>query len=109
MIGSMHALTGLYGDQRTFSSPNQIRKAAQEFEAQLLATLLAPLTQSLSNVPGEPASAGSEQYGFLGAQALASALSSAGGIGIADLLVRRLGNEGGGAGEGEEALHASSD
>ncbi len=108
MITGVQAVTGLYGGRGSTSSPGQIRRAAQEFEAQLLATLLAPLTQTLSSVPGEPSSAGSDQYGFLGGQALASALSSAGGIGIADLLVRRLGGtkvrgEGGG-GEASNGL-----
>ena len=68
----------------------RIRKAAQEFEAQLISALLGPLTKSFSTVPGEPSVAGSEEYGFLGGQALAASLSKAGGVGIADLLAKSL-------------------
>lgn len=70
------------------SQPQRIVKAAQEFEAQLLATLLAPLEQSFSAVPG--AEAGADDYRSMAVQALAGALSGSGGIGIADLLVRQL-------------------
>ena len=68
----------------------RVQKAAREFEAQLLSSLLAPLEKSFSAVPGEDPSAGSDNYSYLGVQALSSALSSSGGIGIADLVVRQL-------------------
>ena len=68
----------------------RIRKSAQEFEALLISTLLAPLMKSFSTVPGEQSAPGSDEYGFLGGQALASSLSRAGGIGIADLLVKSM-------------------
>ncbi|MGC2193117.1 MAG: rod-binding protein [Terriglobales bacterium] len=67
---------------------DRIVKAAQEFEAQLLSTLLGPLEQSFSAVPGTEA--GADDYRYMGIQALAGALSGSGGMGIADLLVRQL-------------------
>jgi len=67
-----------------------ILKAAREFEAQLLETLLAPLQQSFSTVPGETSTAGSDNYSYLGMQSLATGLSSSGGIGIADQVARYL-------------------
>jgi Rod binding domain-containing protein len=69
---------------------NRVTKAAQEFEAQLLSYLLAPLEKSFSEVPGQGSPAGSDDYAYLGIQALASALSGSGGIGIAELVSRQV-------------------
>lgn len=71
-------------------SPGSLKKAAREFEAQLLATLLAPLEQSFSAVPGESSPTGADNYGYLGMQALATGLANSGGLGVAALLVRQL-------------------
>jgi Rod binding domain-containing protein len=71
-------------------SPSRIIKAAQEFEAQLLTTLLEPLEKSFSSVGGKDSTAGDDDYGYMGIQALASALSNSGGIGIADRVARQL-------------------
>jgi flagellar protein FlgJ len=66
----------------------RVYKAAQEFEALLLSSLLSPLEQSFSSVPGQDSS--SEDYSYMGIQGLAGALSKSGGIGIAELLARQL-------------------
>ena len=63
-------------------------KAAQDFEALLLASLLSPLEKSFSSVSGEDSSG--DDYHYMGVQALAGALSKSGGIGVADLLARQL-------------------
>jgi Rod binding domain-containing protein len=84
----MVALTPVLLRTGETSPRERMVKAAQEFEAQLLSTLLAPLEQSFSAVPG--AEAGADDYRAMGIQALAGALSGSGGIGIADLLVRQL-------------------
>jgi Rod binding domain-containing protein len=89
MVNMLQGLAAATHPGRSQPSP-KIRKAAQEFEAQLISALLAPLAKSFSTVPGEPSAAGSEEYGFLGGQALAASLSQAGGVGIADLLVKSL-------------------
>lgn len=86
MLPAVSSQTAVGGNQPL----HKIRQASQEFEAQLLSMLMAPLMKSFSSVPGEPGSAGAEEYGFLGGHALASALSAGGGIGIADLLARAL-------------------
>ena len=65
-------------------------RAAHDFEAFLLTSLLGPLERSFSAVPGEPAMAGGDNYQYLGVQALAAGLAKSGGIGIADLLIRQL-------------------
>ncbi len=73
------------------SEHSRVAKAAQDFEAQLLSSLLAPLEKSFSAVPGESsAPAGNEDYAYMGIQALASALSATGGIGIARLVLSQL-------------------
>ncbi len=69
---------------------HRVTKAAQEFEAQLLSCLLGPMEKSFSGVPGQEPTAGSDNYAYLGIQALASALSGSGGIGIAQMVSRQL-------------------
>jgi flagellar protein FlgJ len=63
-------------------------KAAQDFEALLLASLLSPLEKSFSSLSGQDSSG--DDYHYMGVQALAGALSQSGGIGVADLLARQL-------------------
>jgi Rod binding domain-containing protein len=63
-------------------------KAAQDFEALLLASLLSPLEKSFSSLSGQDSSG--DDYHYMGVQALAGALSKSGGIGVADLLARQL-------------------
>ena len=69
---------------------HKIRHAAQEFEAVLLNTLLGSLEKTFATMPGSKLGTGADQYQSLGAQALASGLAARGGIGIADLIARRL-------------------
>lgn len=61
-------------------------KAARDFEAVLLGSLMDSLQKTFSG-NSEDAPAGSGDYGFMGAQALASALAARGGIGIAQLIL----------------------
>lgn len=75
---------------RDSKPPSRTVKAAQEFEAQLLSTLLRPLEKSFSAVPGEDSGANSDGYADMGIQALATALSASGGIGIAKMVARQL-------------------
>ncbi|PYX19578.1 MAG: hypothetical protein DMG82_25055 [Acidobacteria bacterium] len=63
-------------------------KAAQDFEALLLASLLSPLEKSFSSLSGQDSSG--DDYHYMGVQALAGALSKSGGIGVADLLAQQL-------------------
>jgi hypothetical protein len=66
-------------------------KAAQEFEAQLIGTVLESLEKSFATLPGQDSVAGSDDYNYLGTQALASALAAGGGFGIAKLISEHLG------------------
>jgi Rod binding domain-containing protein len=68
----------------------KIMSAARQFEAILLNDLLGPLQKSFAALPGSSDSAGSGEYQYLGTQALATGLASAGGFGIADMIVRSL-------------------
>lgn len=63
-------------------------KAAQDFEAVLLTSLLDSLQKSFAGTADE-SSAGSDSYAAMGTQALASAISAHGGIGIAGMILRQ--------------------
>jgi Rod binding domain-containing protein len=62
------------------------QKAAREFEAQLIGTVLESLEKTFATVPGQKAMAGEDNYNYLGTQALASALAAGGGFGIARMI-----------------------
>jgi Rod binding domain-containing protein len=79
----------------------KLRRAAQEFEGELLSCLLGPLAEAFSSPSGNGPSAGSDQYGYLGIQALGAALSRSGGIGIGRLVLGQIGKHVG-EGRGQE-------
>jgi hypothetical protein len=66
-------------------------KAAREFEAQLIGTVLQSLEKTFAALPGEDAMAGQDDYNYLGTQALASAIAAGGGFGIAKLISEHFG------------------
>lgn len=72
------------------SDPQRLVRAAHQFEAVLLNQLLGSLEHSFSLLGEKKTDAGSDQYHFLGVQALASSIAAKGGIGIADMIVRNL-------------------
>jgi len=74
-------------------------KAAREFEAQLIGTLLESLEKTLAALPGEDAMSGQDDYNYLGTQALASAIAAGGGFGIARLISRTFAGTKGVAGD----------
>jgi peptidoglycan hydrolase FlgJ len=63
------------------------KNAAQDFEAVLLGSLMDSLQKTFSGKTNE-ASAGASNYGFMGAQALASTVAARGGIGIAEMILK---------------------
>jgi len=67
----------------------KIRKYAGEFEANLLANLYKDMQHSLGQAPGEE-DPGADTLADMGIHALATGISAAGGIGIANLLIRHL-------------------
>ena len=62
------------------------RKAAREFEAQLIGSVLESLEKTFATVPGQQGAAGEDDYNYLGTQALASGLVAGGGFGIAHMI-----------------------
>jgi len=70
-------------------APKGIR-AAREFEASLIASLLESLEKTFAAVPGETNLPGADDYNYLGAQALASGIAAHGGFGIATLIAAHL-------------------
>lgn len=69
--------------------PRSVR-AARDFEASLIASVLESLEKSFASVPGSPSLAGSDDYNYLGTQALASGIAAHGGFGIAAMISRSL-------------------
>jgi hypothetical protein len=61
-------------------------KAAREFESYLVGSLLESLEKTFATVPGEPTVPGQDEYNYLGQKALASAVTDAGGFGIAKMI-----------------------
>ena len=70
--------------------PGRGAKAAREFEAQLIGSLLESLEKTFASVPGEDAMPGSDDYNYLGTNALAEALAERGGFGIAAMISGHL-------------------
>jgi Rod binding domain-containing protein len=65
-------------------------KAAREFEAQLIGSLLESMEKTFAAVPGDDSVPGSDNYNFLGTHALAEAIADRGGFGIAAMITRHL-------------------
>lgn len=78
--------TGIPGAQPAGKA--KAEKAAQDFEAILLGSLLQSLQKSFAG-PSEDAPVGSDSYAAMGTQALASAMSAHGGIGIARMILHQ--------------------
>lgn len=72
------------------SDSGKLAHAAQEFEALLMGSLFRALEETFSAAPGETHDAGSDNYNFLGSQALASGLAASGGMGIAKMIMHNL-------------------
>ncbi len=86
---------------RPAAAPSLARgaKAAREFESFLVGSLLDSLEKTFATVPGQTDVPGQDEYSYLGRQALASAVTAAGGFGIAKMIEQHLG----GAASGEPA------
>ena len=70
--------------------PGRGAKAAREFEASLIGSLLSSMEKTFANLPGESTLPGTDDYNYLGTQALAQGLAARGGFGIAALISRHL-------------------
>lgn len=69
-------------------------KAAREFEANLIGSLLQSLEETFAAIPGKTDLPGADNYNFMGTQALAGALADRGGFGIAAMILKHLPHEG---------------
>ncbi len=67
----------------------KVEKAAQDFEAVLLGSLLETVEKTFSGF-GEDSCPGSGDYSYMGVQALAAEMAAHGGIGIGRMIVRQL-------------------
>jgi Rod binding domain-containing protein len=65
---------------------NKGRKAAREFEAQLISTVLESFEKTFATLPGQDEIAGEDNYNYMGTEAMASALAEGGGFGIAQMI-----------------------
>jgi Rod binding domain-containing protein len=65
-------------------------KAAREFEAQLIGTVLESMQKSFASLPGQDSMAGQDELSYLGSRALATALAAGGGFGIAHMIESHL-------------------
>jgi Rod binding domain-containing protein len=62
------------------------RKAAREFEAQLIGSVLKSMEKTFATLPGQDGVAGEDNYNYLGTQALAAGMAAGGGFGIARMI-----------------------
>ena len=74
--------------------PGRGAKAAREFEASLIGSLLESMEKTFATLPGDDTVPGSDNYNYLGNQALAEAIAARGGFGIAAMINRHLPHEG---------------
>lgn len=85
------ALPAVPGSSASSSdSPERIRKAARDFEAILLRSLLEPLQKSFSTISGESNDAGHDDYQYMATEAFAAAMAASGGFGLADMITKQL-------------------
>ena len=68
-------------------------KAARDFEAALIQSLLESLEKTFGSIPGENSCPGADDYNYLGTEALAQAIAGRGGFGIANLIAQHLPHE----------------
>lgn len=83
-----HVVNGL--PKNDMQNTQKIKNVAQQFESILLTSLIGPLEKSFSILPGKNDDPASGQYQSMEVQALATALSSSGGLGIAHMIANSL-------------------
>lgn len=72
------------------TAPDEVRRAAQEFESVFLAQMLAPMFEGIDTDGLGGGGLGEEIFRPMLVERYAEALSKAGGVGIADSVVREL-------------------
>jgi peptidoglycan hydrolase FlgJ len=88
----MNAISGAASAMaQATDDPAKLVPAARQFEAVLLNQLFGSLEHSFSTLGNDKPGDEGDQYRYLGVQALASSIASGGGIGIAAMIIRSLG------------------
>ena len=104
---------GASGQEAVGTPSPRLVRAAHEFEAQMMKELLEPMTRSGSSLEGddgeESASGSAGALGSYATEALGEAISAAGGLGIADRILKTLSHSGPAAGSGNEAGNLQGD
>lgn len=70
--------------------PGRGARAAREFEANLIGSLLESMEKTFASLPGDNTLPGADNYNYMGTQALAEGLAARGGFGIAAMISRHL-------------------
>jgi len=70
--------------------PGRGAKAARDFETSLIGSVLESMEKTFATLPGESTLPGTDDYNYLGTQALAEGLVSRGGFGIAAMILQHL-------------------
>lgn len=84
-------LTPAHHDSKADAVPNDVKHAAREFEAVFLRTMLEPLTKMGKLAGGQSASSGGQSAtSSMMVDALADAITRAGGLGLSDWIERGL-------------------
>ena len=65
-------------------------RAAREFEANLLASVLDSMEKVFATVPGEDSLPGADNYNYIGTHALAEIMAAHGGFGIGRMIADQL-------------------
>jgi peptidoglycan hydrolase FlgJ len=93
-ISALNALSGSGAAKQVEQADPKALKAAKDFEAIFLRTLLSSLEKTTSVNGGGKLTTGQSTYGSMVVGALADQISSTGGIGLADIVARSLGAHG---------------
>lgn len=89
-VSALHALHGAAAAKQAEPVDPKALKAAKDFEAIFLRTLLSSLEKTTSINGGGKLSTGQSTYGSMVVGALADNISSSGGIGLADIVAKSL-------------------
>jgi Rod binding domain-containing protein len=82
--------TGPRAPAQTPAIPDDIRRAAEEFEAVFLSEMLGPMFESLGTDGLGGGGMGEQMFRPMLVQRYAEAISKAGGVGIADAVMREM-------------------
>jgi Rod binding domain-containing protein len=91
-ISGLQALHGANASQATEPVDPKALKAAKEFEAIFLRTLLSSLEKTTAVSSGGKLNTSQSTYGSMVVGALADNISASGGIGLADIVAKSLSN-----------------